>query len=89
MTYDWIILGSGPGGSSVAKSLAKDGKKIAVIDPIFGGSCALRGCTPKKVMESVTSAYWQAKDHERHRFPKSNDFVDWHLLQARKDSFIS
>lgn len=32
--------------------------KVAVADYLFGGTCALKGCTPKKAMESVTSLWW-------------------------------
>jgi glutathione reductase (NADPH) len=49
--YDLIVIGSGIGGSSVAYQCREKGWKTAVIDkrPI-GGTCALRGCDPKKVL---------------------------------------
>jgi len=87
--YDYTILGSGPSGSSVALGMAKEGKKVAVVDPLFGGTCALRGCTPKKAMESVTSTYWAAKDIEGNGFPKFIKYVDWHALQSHKSKFTT
>ncbi len=39
--FDLIVIGSGPGGSSVAMQCAKDGLEVAVIDRLFGGTCAL------------------------------------------------
>lgn len=38
----------------VAKSCATAGKKTAIIDnQPFGGTCALRGCDPKKVWVGI------------------------------------
>ena len=48
--FDVIVLGTGS-GSSVAHQCAKAGKKTAIIDYLpYGGTCALRGCDPKKVL---------------------------------------
>ncbi|MEM9990576.1 MAG: FAD-dependent oxidoreductase [Bacteroidota bacterium] len=54
-----IVIGSGPAGSKLATSCKDAGKKVAVADYMYGGICALRGCTPKKAMESVTSLWWE------------------------------
>jgi len=40
-TFDTIIVGSGPGGSSVAKSLAEQGQRVCVVE--MGSSAALKG----------------------------------------------
>lgn len=49
--YDVFIIGSGVGGGTVAAGLAAEGKKVGVADRSpFGGTCALRGCQPKKVL---------------------------------------
>lgn len=48
--FDVIVIGTGS-GSSVAQRCAKAGKKTAIIDYLsYGGTCALRGCDPKKVL---------------------------------------
>ena len=45
-----IVIGTGT-GSSVALRCVKAGKRTAIIDYLpFGGTCALRGCDPKKVL---------------------------------------
>jgi len=89
MKTDVIVIGSGPGGSSVAKRCAKAGKKVVIVDRLFGGVCALRGCTPKKAMESVTSAYWKAKDMEKAGFPTLSEAIDWSKLAAHKSKFTT
>ena len=50
--YDAIIIGTGQAGKPLAKSLAKAGKKTAIIerDDKVGGSCIVYGCTPTKTM---------------------------------------
>jgi len=89
MKTDILIIGSGPAGSSVAHRCADAGKSVIVVDRLFGGTCALRGCTPKKAMESITSTFWQAKNMEKAGFPISKQFVDWHLLASHKSHFTA
>ncbi|EOR93319.1 PF00070 family, FAD-dependent NAD(P)-disulfide oxidoreductase [Arcticibacter svalbardensis MN12-7] len=50
-TYDAIIIGSGQGGTPLAKKLAKAGWKTALIEKQYiGGTCVNVGCTPTKTM---------------------------------------
>jgi len=89
MQTDILVIGSGPAGSSVALQCAKAGKSVIIVDRLFGGTCALRGCTPKKAMEAITSAYWQAKNKEKGGFPVIGKFIDWHTLAAHKSHFTT
>ena len=51
--YDLIVLGTGDAGSTVALAAAKEGWKVAIIEKkAIGGTCALWGCVPKKVLIS-------------------------------------
>ena len=60
--YDLIAIGTGTGASGAAAICRKAGWKVAVVDHLpFGGTCALRGCLPKKVLVGVA----QALDHSR------------------------
>ena len=60
--YDLIAIGTGTGASAAAAICRKAGWKVAVVDNLpFGGTCALRGCLPKKVLVGAT----QALDHSR------------------------
>jgi len=89
MKTDILIIGSGPAGSSVAYQCAEAGKSVIVVDRLFGGTCALRGCTPKKAMETITSTFWQANEMAKAGFPPTNQFVDWHLLASHKSHFTA
>ncbi len=57
--FDAIIIGSGQGGTPLAKKLAKQGWKTALIEKQWvGGTCVNVGCTPTKTMiASAKMAY--------------------------------
>ena len=52
MTYDLIVIGSGPGGYSAAVRAGQYGLKTAIIekDPKLGGTCLHVGCIPTKAL---------------------------------------
>jgi pyruvate/2-oxoglutarate dehydrogenase complex dihydrolipoamide dehydrogenase (E3) component len=50
-TYGAIVLGSGQGGTPLARALAASGRKTALIESThIGGTCINDGCTPTKTM---------------------------------------
>lgn len=52
--YDLVIIGTGSAASAAAFRCRAAGWKVAVIDARpFGGTCALRGCHPKKMFVSA------------------------------------
>ena len=54
-TVDLIVLGTGSAAQSVAYLCRAAGWSVAVVDARpFGGTCAWRGCDPKKVLVGVT-----------------------------------
>src|SRR5687768_15287313 len=49
--YDLIVIGSGTAAMGAAFRTASAGLKVAVVDfRPYGGTCALRGCDPKKML---------------------------------------
>lgn len=49
--FDLVVIGTGEAGSTVAKQCRAAGWEVAIKGSRpFGGTCALRGCTPKKVL---------------------------------------
>lgn len=88
-SYDVIVIGSGPGGSAAANRFAEAGMKVAMVDILYGGTCALRGCTPKKAMESVTSLYKEASHLQGHGFPHLERAIDWQALIAHQQQFTT
>jgi pyruvate/2-oxoglutarate dehydrogenase complex dihydrolipoamide dehydrogenase (E3) component len=51
--YDLIVIGTGTAAQATAARVRRAGRSVAVIDHRpFGGTCALRGCDPKKMLVS-------------------------------------
>ena len=60
--YDLVAIGTGTAASVAASHCHSAGWSVAVIDHLpFGGTCALRGCDPKKVLVGAVDAI----DHSR------------------------
>lgn len=86
--YDLIVIGTGTGGSGAASRCRSAGWRVAVIDHLpFGGTCALRGCDPKKVLVGVSEAI----DHVRRMRGKGvagdEPAIRWQELMAFKRTF--
>lgn len=49
--YDLFVIGGGSGGLGASKRAASYGAKVALAEEyLVGGTCAVRGCIPKKLM---------------------------------------
>ncbi len=62
MTYDLIVIGTGPGGYVCAIRAAQLGMKTAVVekDPTFGGTCLNVGCIPSKALLHASHMFEEA-----------------------------
>jgi glutathione reductase (NADPH) len=55
--FDLVVIGTGTAAGVVAHRCRRAGWSVAVIDSRpFGGTCALRGCDPKRVLVGVAEA---------------------------------
>lgn len=86
--YDLIAIGTGTGASGAASRCRAAGWKVAVIDHLpFGGTCALRGCDPKKVLVGAADAM----DHSRRMRGKGiaggEPAISWSELIGFKRTF--
>ena len=62
MTYDVIVLGSGPGGYPAAIRASQLGKKVAIVErEALGGICLNWGCIPTKALLKSAQVYDYAK----------------------------
>jgi dihydrolipoamide dehydrogenase len=62
MSYDLVIIGSGPGGYVCAIRAAQLGMKVAVVekDATFGGTCLNVGCIPSKALLHASELFEEA-----------------------------
>jgi glutathione reductase (NADPH) len=61
--FDLVVIGTGSAGSAPASRCRAAGWRVAVVDELpYGGTCALRGCDPKKVLVGAAEvADWQRR----------------------------
>ncbi|RXE57012.1 pyridine nucleotide-disulfide oxidoreductase [Methanoculleus taiwanensis] len=61
--YDLVVIGTGTAGTDIAVHCRKAGKSVAIADyREFGGTCALWGCIPKKVLGAAAEVVARAGD---------------------------
>src|SRR5258707_1268984 len=86
-SYDLIVIGTGTAAQVAAGRVRKAGQSGAGIDHRpFGGTCALRGCDPKKMLVSGAEAIDIAR-RMRRRGVTGELRIDWKELIAFKRSF--
>lgn len=86
--FDVVIIGTGVAGRTAADACRAAGKTVAIIDSRpFGGTCALRGCDPKKVMVSVGEAVDLHNRMVGKGVPGLQSRIDWSEMMAFKNSF--
>jgi len=86
--YDLVVVGSGI-TSAVASRCREAGWSVAVVDrQPFGGTCALRGCVPKKILVGAAEAINGAREMQGRGVPPQDLTLDWPQLIAFKRSLI-
>ena len=85
--YDLVVIGSGTAAQVVSFRVRAAGWSVAVIDHLpFGGTCALRGCDPKKMLISGAEAIDMAR-RMRGRGVTGELGISWPELIAFKRTF--
>ena len=87
--YDLIVIGTGVAASTVAWECYSAGWKIAIIDSRpFGGTCALRGCDPKKVLVGAVEVIdWNHRMGDKGINNTKDIHIKWPELMRFKRSF--
>jgi len=87
ISYDLIVIGSGTAAQVAVAKVRAAGWSVAVIDNRpFGGTCALRGCDPKKMLVSGEEAIDAARRMAGHGVEGALA-IDWPALMAFKRTF--
>ncbi len=86
--FDLIVIGTGEAGATAAYRLRKAGWTVAIIDKRpFGGTCALRGCDPKKVLVGVADVIDWYRRMEGRGTAGEHVHLDWPALMRFRRSF--
>lgn len=86
--YDLIAIGTGTAGTTVATKCRAAGWNVAIVDyQPFGGTCALRGCDPKKVLVGAAEVIDWAHRMQGKGISRQDLHIDWGALMAFKRSF--
>jgi glutathione reductase (NADPH) len=87
-TYDLIVIGTGTAAAVAAHRCRAAGWRVAVIDHLpYGGTCALRGCDPKKVLVGAAEAIDHARRMRGKGVGGAEPSIDWRALMAFKRGF--
>lgn len=87
-SFDVLVIGTGTAASVAATRCRKAGRTVAIVDELpFGGTCALRGCDPKKVLRRGPEVVNAAHAVSEHGIVPGGIHVDWPTLIEFKRSF--
>ena len=90
MTYDLIVIGTGPGGYVCAIRAAQLGMKVAVVEKrsTYGGTCLNIGCMPSKALLHASEAYAEASNGFAAMGIKVKPELDLARMHAFKDEGV-
>ena len=89
--YDFVVIGSGPGGYVAAIRAAQLGLKTAIVekDDKFGGTCLHWGCIPTKALLFDAEVYDYFKNAREFGIDCKQFALDWDAVQARKNKIVT
>ena len=86
--FDLVAIGTGSGASAVASKCRAAGWQVAIVDSRpFGGTCALRGCDPKKVLVGASDVFGWARRMKGKGIQAEKLQIDWQELMRFKRTF--
>ncbi len=86
--FDIVVIGTGSAASAAASRCRSAGWQVAVVDSRpFGGTCALRGCDPKKVLVGAAEALDWVRRMKGKGIRAEEIRIDWQELMRFKRSF--
>ncbi len=90
MSYDLIVIGTGPGGYVCAIRAAQLGMKVAVVEKrsTYGGTCLNVGCMPSKALLHASEAYAEAGNGFSAMGIKVKPELDLTRMHAFKDEGV-
>ncbi|HLG88242.1 MAG TPA: dihydrolipoyl dehydrogenase [Alphaproteobacteria bacterium] len=89
--YDFVVIGSGPGGYVCAIRAAQLGFKTACVEKreTLGGTCLNIGCIPSKALLAASEKYEEAREHLGAFGVKVGEVsLDLVAMQGHKDKVV-
>ncbi len=87
--FDLVVIGTGSAASTVASRCRKAGWRVAIVDSRpFGGTCALRGCDPKKVLVGAAEVIDRAELMKGRGVTRDGAGIKWPELMRFKRAMI-
>lgn len=86
--FDLFVIGAGMAGTTAANKCAAQGWHVGIVDALpYGGTCALRGCDPKKLLRRGAEVIDAAHLMRGKGITKGTVSIDWPALMAHKRGF--
>src|ERR1700761_4184506 len=91
MTYDVVVIGSGPGGYSTAARAGQYGLKTALIEKQarLGGTCLLVGCIPTKALLHTADVWDYFKHPEVQGIECKDPQLNYPQVLDRKNKIVT
>jgi glutathione reductase (NADPH) len=87
--YDLVVIGTGNAGQMAASEARAAGWRVAMVESReVGGTCALRGCVPKKVLAVASEAMDLIRRASNLSITVAPATLDWTALIARERTFV-
>jgi len=87
--YDLVVIGTGNAGQAAAAVARRAGWRVAIVEGRdVGGTCALRGCVPKKVLAASAEVMDVIRRAGGQAIQVGPPTLDWGALIARERTFV-
>lgn len=87
-SYDLIVIGAGMAGVNAANKCGAAGWRVAIVDELpYGGTCALRGCDPKKILRRGAEIVDAARLLQGKGIDTGGLAINWSDLMSHKRGF--
>ncbi len=87
--YDLFVIGAGSGGLAASKRAASYGARVAIVEAdLVGGTCAIRGCIPKKLMVYASEFSSLYQDAVGYGWSEVETHLNWQKLLTAVDQEV-
>ncbi len=87
-SFDLIVIGAGMAGVAAANKCASQAWDVAIVDALpYGGTCALRGCDPKKILRRGAEIIDSARLMRGKGIDDTDLTINWDDLMKHKRGF--